>query len=148
MSRKKHPQTRCFFDGSADGRFAKGSASMLYKTPSRRPLVNLFRDTARGLAPLKLQKIDYQWFTKSMVPNPPEITEVWHGLFCNRLINKYLRKCWFQTSLTWPKTPQPERENPAVKAGLFRVYGQWDNYRTSFDDYREVYLLGIQLDME
>ena len=24
------------------------------------------------------------------------------------------------------------RENPAVKAGLFRVYGQWDNYRTNF----------------
>ena len=35
------------------------------------------------------------------------------------------------------------RENPAVKAGLFRVYGQWDNYRTIFDDFREVYLLGI-----
>ena len=38
------------------------------------------------------------------------------------------------------------RENPAVKAGLFRVYGQWDNYRTNFDDFREVYLLGIQAD--
>ena len=42
--------------------------------------------------------------------------------------------------------PIPERENPAVKAGLFRVYGQWDNYRTNFDDFRDVYLLGIQAD--
>jgi len=31
-------------------------------------------------------------------------------------------------------------------AGLFRVYGQWDNYRTNFDDFRDVYLLGIQAD--
>ena len=38
------------------------------------------------------------------------------------------------------------RENPAVKAGLFRVYGQWDNYRTNYDDFRDVYLLGIQVD--
>ena len=29
-------------------------------------------------------------------------------------------------------------------AGLIRVYGQWDNYRTSFDDFQEVYLFGIQ----
>ena len=29
-----------------------------------------------------------------------------------------------------------------------RVYGQWDNYRTNFDDFRNVYLLGIQLDIE
>ena len=29
-------------------------------------------------------------------------------------------------------------------AGLIRVYGQWDDYRTNFDDFREVYLLGIQ----
>ena len=38
------------------------------------------------------------------------------------------------------------RENPAVKAGLFRVYGQWDNYRTNYDDFLEMYLLGIQID--
>ena len=25
-------------------------------------------------------------------------------------------------------------------------YGQWDNYRTNFDDFRDVYLLGIQAD--
>ena len=42
--------------------------------------------------------------------------------------------------------PIPKHENPAVKAGLFRVYGQWDNYRTNFDDFRDVYLLGIQAD--
>ena len=39
------------------------------------------------------------------------------------------------------------RESPAVKAGLIRVYGQWDNYRTNFDDFREMYLFGFQLDM-
>ena len=39
------------------------------------------------------------------------------------------------------------RENPAVKAGLFRVYGQWDNYRTNFDDFREMYLFGNQVDI-
>ena len=39
-----------------------------------------------------------------------------------------------------------ERENPAVKAGLFRVYGQRDNYRTNYDDYLDVYLFGIQSD--
>ena len=38
------------------------------------------------------------------------------------------------------------RENPAVKAGMFRVYGQWDNYRTNYDDFLEMYLLGIQID--
>ena len=45
-----------------------------------------------------------------------------------------------------PSEPVSGRENPAVKAGLFRVYGQWDNYRTNFDDFRDVYLLGIQVD--
>ena len=42
--------------------------------------------------------------------------------------------------------PIPERENPAVKAGLFRVYGIVNNYRTNFDVFREVYLFGIQVD--
>ena len=45
------------------------------------------------------------------------------------------------------RPPIPVRENPAVKAGLFRVYGQWDNYRTNFEDFLELYLLGIQVDM-
>ena len=45
-----------------------------------------------------------------------------------------------------PSEPVPVRENPAVKAGLFRVYGQWDNYRTNYDDYLDLYLFGIQLD--
>ena len=40
----------------------------------------------------------------------------------------------------------PKHENPAVKAGLFRVYGQWDNYRTNFEEFREMYLFGIQVD--
>ena len=44
------------------------------------------------------------------------------------------------------RAPSNIRENPAVKAGLIRVYGQWDNYRTNFDDFRDVYLLGIQAD--
>ena len=26
------------------------------------------------------------------------------------------------------------------------MYGQWDNYRTNFDDFREVYLFGNQVD--
>jgi hypothetical protein len=26
-------------------------------------------------------------------------------------------------------------------------YGQWDNYRTNFEDFLELYLLGIQVDM-
>ena len=30
----------------------------------------------------------------------------------------------------------------------FRVYGVVNNYRTNFDDFRELYLLGIQVDME
>ena len=46
-----------------------------------------------------------------------------------------------------PLNPNPERESPAVKAGLNRVYVIVNNYRTNFDDYREVYLLGIQVDM-
>ena len=41
--------------------------------------------------------------------------------------------------------PIPERESP-VEAGLIRVYGQWDNYRTNFDDFWALYLLGIQVD--
>ena len=32
-------------------------------------------------------------------------------------------------------------------AGLIRVYGVINNYRTNFDDYREMYLFGIQVDM-
>ena len=42
--------------------------------------------------------------------------------------------------------PIPVRENPAVKAGLFRVYGVVNLYLTNFDDFREVYLFGIQVD--
>lgn len=26
--------------------------------------------------------------------------------------------------------------------------GQWDNYRTNFDDFRSVYLFGIQVDAD
>ena len=81
-----------------------------------------------------------------MVPTPPKIIEVRHGLFCNRLINNYLRKCWFQTSLTWTKSWQPERENPAGSRAI-RVYVIVNNYRTNFDDFREVYLLGNQLSL-
>lgn len=42
--------------------------------------------------------------------------------------------------------PILERENPAVKAGMFRVYGVVNLYLTNFDDFREVYLFGIQAD--
>ena len=43
--------------------------------------------------------------------------------------------------------PIPERESPA-EAGLNRVYVIVNNYRTYFDDFREVYLRGIQIDIE
>ena len=33
-------------------------------------------------------------------------------------------------------------------AGLHNVYVIVNNYRTIFDDFRKVYLLGIQLDIE
>ena len=33
-------------------------------------------------------------------------------------------------------------------AGLFRVYVIVNNYRTNFEEFRELYLLGIQVDME
>ena len=36
------------------------------------------------------------------------------------------------------------RENPAVKAGLFRVYGVVNLYLTILDDLFEVYRVGIQ----
>ena len=42
--------------------------------------------------------------------------------------------------------PIPVRESPAAKAGLIRVYGVVNNYRTHFDDIRKVYLFGIQID--
>ena len=42
------------------------------------------------------------------------------------------------------ESPIPERKSPAT-AGLIRVYVIVNNYRTNFDDYREVYLLGIQM---
>ena len=47
-----------------------------------------------------------------------------------------------------PSEPVPVRENPAVKAGLFRVYVIVNNYLTFLDDLFEVYLIGIQVDVE
>ena len=41
----------------------------------------------------------------------------------------------------------PERESPA-EAGLNRVYVIVNNYRTDYDDFQELYLLGIQADIE
>ena len=41
--------------------------------------------------------------------------------------------------------PIPERESPA-EAGLIRVYVIVNNYRTNFDDFWELYILGIQID--
>ena len=41
--------------------------------------------------------------------------------------------------------PIPVRESPA-EAGLIRVYVIVNNYRTNYDDFREVYLFGIQAD--
>jgi hypothetical protein len=42
--------------------------------------------------------------------------------------------------------PIPVRESPA-EAGLIRVYVIVNNYRTNYDDFREVYLLGNQLSL-
>ncbi len=53
----------------------------------------------------------------------------------------------YKLSCAHPSELVSGRENPAVKAGLFRVYGQWDNYRTNLEDFLELYLLGIQVDM-
>ena len=46
-----------------------------------------------------------------------------------------------------PSEPVSGRENPAVKAGLFRVYVTVNNYRTNFDDFLDMYLFGIQVDV-
>ena len=45
------------------------------------------------------------------------------------------------------ESPIPERESPAVKAGLVRVYGVVNLYLTFLEDLFEVYLVGIQVDM-
>ncbi len=43
-------------------------------------------------------------------------------------------------------SPFARTKKPALEeAGLC---GQWDNYRTNFDDFRAVYLFGIQTDIE
>ena len=45
--------------------------------------------------------------------------------------------CQYVTNCTVlpPQSPIPLRESPAIKAGLIRVYGQWDNYRTNSDEF-------------
>jgi hypothetical protein len=43
-----------------------------------------------------------------------------------------------------PSEPVSRRENPAVKAGLFRVYGVVNLYLTFLEDIERMYLLGIQ----
>ena len=44
----------------------------------------------------------------------------------------------------WPP-PVYETARPARPGRV--SYGQWDNYRTNFEDFLELYLLGIQVDM-
>ena len=39
--------------------------------------------------------------------------------------------------------PIPVRENPAVKAGLFRVYGVVNLYLTFLCDLEKLYLIGL-----
>ena len=69
----------------------------------------------------------------------------WHG--SARLdLEVLVCQCVTNYPVLSPLNPALERESPAVKAGLIRVYGQWDNYRTNSDDFREVYLFGIQVD--
>ena len=43
-----------------------------------------------------------------------------------------------------PSEPVFVRENPAVKAGLIRVYGVVNLYLTFGEDIERMYLLGIQ----
>ena len=44
--------------------------------------------------------------------------------------------------------PILERENPAVEAGMFPVYGVVNLYLTFLDDLFEVYITGIKFDRE
>ena len=43
-----------------------------------------------------------------------------------------------------PSEPFSRRENPAVKAGLIRVYGVVNLYLTFPEDIKRMYLIGIQ----
>ena len=43
---------------------------------------------------------------------------------------------------------QNEKAQPPLRGPGEIVCGQWDNYRTNFDDFRAVYLFGIQMDIE
>ena len=43
-----------------------------------------------------------------------------------------------------PSEPVPVRENPAVKAGLIRVYGVVNLYLTFLEEVERMYLIGIQ----
>ena len=54
--------------------------------------------------------------------------------------------CYNCTVLT-PLNPSLDAK-PGRQGRAIRVYGQWDNYRTNFDDFIDVYLLGIQLNIE
>ena len=45
-----------------------------------------------------------------------------------------------------PSEPVPVRENPAVKAGLIRVYGVVNLYLTFLEGLTTLYYVGIQLD--
>ena len=47
-----------------------------------------------------------------------------------------------QTESLHPSTRKPGRQGP----GEFAC-GQWDNYRTIFEDFEAVYLFGIQIDI-
>ena len=73
-----------------------------------------------GLARGDLQLPDLQTLANGLVPNLVDMTE---------------------------NTPTRTRK-PGRMAGLFRVYGIVNNYRTNYDDFRKVYLLGVQLDTE
>ena len=55
--------------------------------------------------------------------------------------------CYKSPCAAPPLNPIPERESPAVKAGLIRVYVIVNNYRTNYDDFRELYLFGNQIDI-
>ena len=70
------------------------------------------------------------------------------GVFWNKEKRTYLtnkRNLIFDVLDRLSGTCENEKGPPLDEA--VPLYGQWDNYRTNFDDFWKVYLFGIQVDM-
>ena len=92
------PQAWRYCKGDADRDFAKDLFSTIYKTPSRRSMVNLNQDATKRFS-----------------------------------------------SKTWRESFQLQTWKPGRQARLFACVTV-NNYRTNFDDFREEYLFGNQVD--